>query len=48
MKKQIKYPPLKGLCAKCELKCFRVEDEDFKGVWRCEYYIEEAKNENNK
>ena len=35
-------------CKDCQYKCFRVEDEDFKGVWRCEYYIEEAKDENNK
>ena len=31
-------------CKKC-LGCNRLESDNFKGVWRCEYYIEEAKDE---
>lgn len=42
-----KYPELHGKCPTC-LGCNRLEQEDFKGIWRCEYYIEEAKDENNK
>lgn len=40
-----KYPPLEGLCKKCELKCGRVGEPSFKGIWRCDYY-KEAKDEN--
>ena len=40
------YPPLEGICGKCWLKCGRLEDPNFKGVWRCENYIEgESKDE---
>ena len=39
-----KYPELQGIC-KNSLGCYRLESEQFKGVWRCEYYIEEAKDE---
>ena len=39
------YPPLGGICGKCKFKCGRCEDINFKGVWRCEYYLEEAKDE---
>lgn len=39
------YPPLGGICGKCKYKCNRCEDINFKGVWRCKYYIEEAKDE---
>ncbi len=38
---KIKYPPLEGKCKTCLFKCGRVEDPNFKGVWRCEYYMEE-------
>ena len=38
------YPPLEGICKTCLYKCFRCEDPNFKGVWRCKYY-EEAKDE---
>lgn len=38
------YPPLSGICVKC-LGCMRLEDENFKGIWRCDYY-KEAKDEN--
>lgn len=30
-------------CIKC-LGCMRLEDENFKGIWRCDYY-KEAKDE---
>lgn len=39
------YQPLCGICAKCKYKCGRLEEPNFKGIWRCEYYIEEAKDE---
>lgn len=42
--KKVKYPPLEGLCKKCELKCGRVGEPSFKGIWRCDYY-KEAKDE---
>ncbi len=38
------YPQLIGKCAKC-LGCNRLIDENFKGVWRCEYYIEKEQTE---
>lgn len=38
------YKELQGVCKKC-LGCQRLEDENFKGIWRCEYY-KEAKDEN--
>lgn len=38
------YPPLGGICGKCR-GCNRLELDNFKGVWRCENYIEEAKEE---
>ena len=41
--KKVKYPPLSGICVKC-LGCMRLEDENFKGIWRCDYY-KEAKDE---
>jgi len=37
------YSPISGICAKC-LGCMRLEQENFKGIWRCEYY-KEAKDE---
>lgn len=36
---KIKYPELIGKCKTC-LGCQRLEQEDFKGVYRCQYYIE--------
>lgn len=39
-----KYPELHGKCLTC-LGCNRLEQEDFKGIWRCEYYIEEVKDD---
>ena len=36
-----KYPELEGLCKDCLYKCFRCEDINFKGIWRCLYYIKE-------
>ncbi len=43
-----KYPPLEGICKKCELKCGRVEDINFKGIWRCDYYKEVTKENGTK
>lgn len=43
---KIKYPPLEGKCKTCLFKCGRVEDPNFKGVWRCEYYMEEKNLKN--
>lgn len=37
------YPQLEGLCKDCLYKCNRVEDINFKGVYRCEYYVKEQK-----
>lgn len=37
------YPPIETKCEKC-LGCNRLEDENFKGIWRCKYFIEEAKD----
>ena len=37
------YPPLSGTCIKC-LGCYRLEQENFKGIWRCDYY-KEAKDD---
>ncbi len=37
------YFPLMGLCKDCLYKCFRVEDPNFKGIYRCNYYIKEKK-----
>ena len=37
------YKLLQGICIKC-LGCMRLEDENFKGIWRCDYY-KEAKDE---
>lgn len=43
------YEPLQGKCKTCLYKCFRVEDPNFKGIWRCKYYKgEEEENENDK
>lgn len=33
------YKELKGKCKNCLFKCGRVEDINFNGVERCEYYI---------
>jgi len=33
----MKYPPLKSPCKECELKCFRVENPNFKGDKNCKY-----------
>ena len=41
--KKMKYPPLSGICVKC-LGCMRLQDINFKGIWRCDYY-KEAKDE---
>lgn len=41
MQQIIKYPPLEGLCKDCLYKCVRVEDINFKGIWRCKYYLKE-------
>lgn len=38
------YSPLGGICVNCQFKCGRCEDINFKGVWRCEYYIEKEKS----
>lgn len=38
------YPQLIGKCVKC-IGCNRLELENFKGVWRCENYIEKEKTE---
>lgn len=38
------YPQLIGKCAKC-LGCNRLIDENFKGVYRCENFIEKEKTE---
>ena len=49
-----KYPLLQGKCKTCLFKCGRVEDINFKGVWRCEYHtieqmeIKEATNDRNR
>lgn len=40
---QEQYKTLKGLCNTCLYGCQRLEDKDFKGVYRCEYYIKENK-----
>ena len=37
------YPPLEGKCKDCLYKCGRVEDPNFKGVWRCKYYLKKNK-----
>ena len=39
--------PLKGICKTCYLKCFRCESPEFNGVWRCQYYMQEAKDDRN-
>ena len=41
--KEQKYKELKGLCNTCLYGCQRLEDKDFNGVYRCEYYIKENK-----
>ena len=43
---EYKYQPLEGKCKDCLYKCFRVEDPNFKGVYRCEYYLEEKNKKN--
>lgn len=48
MKPKIKYPELKGKCKICELGCFRLEDENFTGIYRCEYFTVEEKLNDNK
>lgn len=40
------YPQLTNKCAKCLYKCQRCEDENFKGVWRCENFIEKEQKKN--
>ena len=47
MLKKPKYPELKGKCKNCTLGCYRLEDPNFTGIYRCEYYTEEGNNENN-
>lgn len=47
MLKKPKYPELQHKCKTCYLKCGRVENPEFIGVYRCEYYTEEGNNENN-
>lgn len=34
------YKELTGKCKRCYLKCNRVEDINFEGVYRCEYATE--------
>ena len=41
------YKPLQGICIKC-LGCMRLEDENFKGIWRCDYYKEGTKENGTK
>ena len=40
----MKYPELMNLCKKC-IGCNRLEDINFKGIYRCQYYTEEVRNE---
>ena len=40
------YPELKGICKNC-LGCMRLESEQFKGIWRCDYYKEETNEYKN-
>jgi hypothetical protein len=42
----IKYPEIKGLCKKC-LGCNRLEDYNFRGVYRCEYATEKQMSIND-
>lgn len=42
-----KYPELHGKCPTC-LGCNRLDLKDFKGVYRCDYYMEGENNENYK
>lgn len=43
------YTELTGICKNCLYKCGRCEDKNFKGIWRCEYYIrEETKDDKNR
>ena len=41
----MKYEELKGKCKVCLFKCGRVEDVNFNGIERCQYYTEEEVNE---
>lgn len=41
------YKELNGKCATCLYKCGRVEDINFNGVERCEYYIGGIKDGND-
>jgi hypothetical protein len=43
------YKELKEKCKTCLYKCGRVEDINFNGIERCEYYIkEETKDDTNR
>lgn len=33
----MKYPKLRGLCKKCELGCFRLENPEFTGTMNCKH-----------
>jgi hypothetical protein len=41
------YPPLDGKCVKC-IGCNRLENYNFKGVCRCENYIEKRQKKNDR
>ena len=45
---KVKYPELIGKCKTCKFGCNRLEDVNFKGVYRCQYYIEGEKKENER
>lgn len=45
--KQYKYPQLTGKCEKC-IGCNRLELDNFKGILRCENYIEKEQIKDEK
>lgn len=45
---KIKYPELIGKCKTCKYGCQRLEQQDFKGVYRCQYYTENKEVTNDR
>lgn len=43
-----KYPELTLKCKNCTLGCYRLEDPNFIGIYRCEFFTEgDKENDNN-
>lgn len=44
----MKYPELTEKCKTCTLGCFRLENPEFKGIYRCDYFTGGLENDEKK